>query len=85
MTWTLLLSGSLRAARYQQPELVLEVEFCDGAIHCYYRVPERTFQELLRAESKGRFFNLHIRKEFPSHRIRRAGANSISGVSTADK
>jgi hypothetical protein len=44
------------------------------AIHRYSRVPERTFQELLRAESKGRFFNLHIRKVFPSHPIRRAGA-----------
>ena len=85
MTWTLLHSSSLRAARYQEPELVLELEFCDGAIHRYSRVPERTFQELLRAESKGKFFNLHIRKTFPSHRIRRAGANSISGVSTAGK
>jgi hypothetical protein len=79
MAWILLDSGSLRAARYQEPELVLEVEFCDGAIHRYSRVPERTFQELLRADSKGRFFNLHIRKTFPSHRIRHAGANSISG------
>jgi hypothetical protein len=83
MAWILLDSGSLRAARYEEPELVLEVEFCDGAIHRYSWVPERTFQELLRADSKGRFFNLHIRKTFPSHRIRRAGANSISGVPTA--
>jgi hypothetical protein len=85
MTWTLLDSGSLRAARYQEPELVLEVEFCDGAIHRYFRVPERTFQELLRADSKGRFFNLHIRKTFPSQRIRRAGVNLILEVSTAGK
>ena len=72
MAWIRLDSRSLRAARYEDPELVLELEFCDGAIHRYSQVPERTFQELLQAESKGRFFNLHIRKVFPSHPIRPA-------------
>jgi len=70
MTWILLDSRSLRAARYEEPEQALELEFCDGAIHRYFPVPQRMFQQFLRAESKGRYFNLHIRKLFPSHRIR---------------
>lgn len=72
MAWIRLDSRSLGAARYEKAGLVLELEFCDGAIHRYSQVPERTFQELLQAESKGRFFNLQIRKTFPSHPIRPA-------------
>ena len=83
MAWILLDSRSLRAARYQEPELVLELEFCDEAIHRYSQVPQRTFQQLLRAESKGRFFNLHIRKIFPSHQIRPAGMNYIGSTNSA--
>ena len=70
MAWIPLDSSSLRAVRYEELELVLELKFYDGAIHRYFRVPEQTVQELLRAESKGRYFNLHIRKTFPSHQIR---------------
>ena len=74
MAWILLDSRSLRAARYEEPQLVHELEFCDGAIHRYSRVPKRTFQQLLRAESKVRFFNFHIRRVFPFQPTRPAAA-----------
>jgi hypothetical protein len=79
MDWMLLESGTLRAARYQEPELVLDLEFCDGSIHRYLLVPEQTFQELLGAESKGRYFNLHIRTVFASRQVRRSAVLGATG------
>jgi len=72
MDWIALNSTSLQAARYQQERSVLELKFCDGAIYHYAPVPQPTFEEFLRAESKGRYFNLYIRKNFAWERTRPA-------------
>jgi hypothetical protein len=64
MSWIPLNSTAIHAARYVQAESLLELEFCDGAIYRSCAVPEPTFQEFLQAESKGRYFNLHLRKKF---------------------
>jgi hypothetical protein len=72
MTWIPLNSTSLHSARYQQETTLLELVFSDGAMYAYFPVPEPTFAEFLRAESQGRYFNLHIRKEFFHYRIRPA-------------
>ncbi|MGH9721406.1 MAG: KTSC domain-containing protein, partial [Bryobacteraceae bacterium] len=54
-----------------------ELEFHSGAIYHYFEVPLETYRELLQADSKGRYFNQHIRNCFrfqqirrPAHRIR---------------
>jgi len=72
MTWIPLNSTSLHSARYQQETTLLELVFSDGAIYGYFPVPERTFDEFLRTESQGRFFNLHIRTQFSYYKIRPA-------------
>jgi hypothetical protein len=64
MNWIPLTSTAIRAARYLQPESILDVEFCNGTIYRYQAVPETTFEQLLQAESKGRFFNLRVRPKF---------------------
>lgn len=52
------------------PELrLLEVEFRSGRFHQYFDVPEQTCNELLTAESKGRYFNTNIRNRFASKQI----------------
>jgi hypothetical protein len=58
-------STSLNAATYQDQSAFLELEFRSGAIYRYLGVPERVYQKLLSAESKGRYFNQHIRNCFP--------------------
>jgi hypothetical protein len=75
MTWIRLNSTAIQAARYIQAESLLELEFCDGAIYRSYAVPEPTFQAFLRAESKGRYFNLHLRKKFVFDTVRPAASN----------
>jgi len=65
-------STSLNAATYQDQSAHLELEFRSGAIYRYSAVPALVYQELLRAESKGRYFNQHIRNRFTHAKIKPA-------------
>ena len=67
-------SSSLHAATYQDPCAVLELEFKSGAIYRYFGIPAHTFQALLRAQSKGGFFNSRIRNRFAYVKIHSASA-----------
>lgn len=62
-------SSSLNAATFQDHSASLELEFRSGAIYRYSDVPAQVYQELLRAESKGRYFNQHIRNRFSYTKI----------------
>jgi KTSC domain-containing protein len=53
---------------------VLEIRFCNGGLYQYLDVPESVLAELMRAESKGRFFNESIRGRFPAVRLERQAA-----------
>jgi|GraSoiStandDraft_43_1057313.scaffolds.fasta_scaffold663663_2 hypothetical protein len=66
--WTDLNSTSLKAAAYL--EALLELEFTSGAIYRYFGVPAETYGALLRAQSKGTYFNQHIRNRFAYAKIR---------------
>ncbi|MEP7286385.1 MAG: KTSC domain-containing protein [Chloroflexota bacterium] len=48
---------------------VLEIEFESGRIYQYYDVPEAIYEEMLKAESKGKYFNSHIRGKFKYQEI----------------
>jgi len=69
-------STSLNAAIYQDQGASLELEFRGGAIYRYIGVPARVYQELLSAESKGRYFNLHIRNRFTYEKIGSASSSA---------
>jgi len=69
-------STSLNAATYQDQSAFLELEFQSGEIYRYLAVPVQTYQELLRAESKGRYFNQHIRNRFTYTKIDPAGGGA---------
>jgi hypothetical protein len=62
-------STSLNAATYQDQSALLELEFRSGAVYRYSGVPAQTYQQLLMAESKGRYFNQHIRNRFTVTKI----------------
>jgi len=57
-------STLLHAVTYQDQCAVLELEFRSGAVYRYFGIPQQTFEELLRAESKGGYFNSRIRNRF---------------------
>lgn len=49
--------------------VVLEVEFESGRVYQYFDVPIAVYLEFLTAESKGKYFNAHIRNEYPYQEI----------------
>lgn len=49
--------------------MVLEIEFESGRIYQYYDVPVSVYMELMAAESKGKYFNAHIRNEYKYQEI----------------
>jgi hypothetical protein len=65
MTMLRVQSRSLSAVGYEERQKRLRVEFNSGKIYNYFGVPEETFRDLMKAESKGRFLNRWIRDSFP--------------------
>jgi hypothetical protein len=48
---------------------VLEIRFESGRIYQYYDVPQEIFDEMVAAQSKGKYFNSHIRGRYPYREI----------------
>lgn len=46
----------------------LELKFCSGGTYRYFAVPETVVEAFLAAESKGAYFNRHVRDRFPCQR-----------------
>lgn len=53
---------------YGNRDRTLEVEFRNGAVYRYLGVPRTVHEALMKAESKGSFFNLHVRESYPYER-----------------
>jgi KTSC domain len=58
----------LQSVTYDEEQQTLDVLFANGRKYRYFEVPEIVVAGLIRAESKGRFFNERIRDSFPSAR-----------------
>jgi len=65
-------STVLAWVRYLSAENMLQVGIRDGKVYEYSGVPDQTYRELLVAESKGRYYNHHIRNDFPCQRLHRS-------------
>jgi hypothetical protein len=48
---------------------VLEIEFESGRVYQYYDVPEDIYEAILASDSKGRYFNTHVRGKYPYQEI----------------
>jgi KTSC domain len=71
-------SSSLALLSYDRRQAILQVEFRDGTAYQYAGVPLRTYHSLLKADSKGAYFNHYIRSRFP-HAALRVAASITSG------
>jgi hypothetical protein len=69
-------SSSLDSVGYEKD--VLEVSFRNGGLYRYFDVPEEMLVALMRAESKGQFFNRHIRGVYRCERLRRGGPMRVT-------
>ena len=63
-------STTLAWVTYSPDQCVLELGFRTGKVYAYFDVPLPTYLELLHADSKGRYFNLHIRNHFRAQPVR---------------
>lgn len=68
-------SSSIESVGYERS--VLEVSFRNGGLYQYFDVPEELVVMLMRAESKGSFFNRQIRGRFASTRLKAPQAAPI--------
>ena len=57
-------SDVIHAIGYADEVQVLEVIFNNGQIYQYRNVPRAAFEQLMAAESKGKYFQENIRDEF---------------------
>lgn len=58
-------STVIRRFSYRPEARALDVEFVSGRRYRYYGVPEGVASRFGSAFSKGRFFNTHIRDDYP--------------------
>jgi hypothetical protein len=62
-------SSMMRSVGYDDVHAVLEIEFVTGTVYRYHAVPRREWTGLMEAESKGRYFDAHIRDKYPMRRV----------------
>jgi len=62
-------STTLRSAGHDAQSTVLELQFRNGAVYQYFLVPRGVYGDLMRAESKGGYFNQNIRARYPYQRV----------------
>jgi len=69
MNRTTVSSSNVAEVGYDSATMTLEVAFCNGTIYQYFDVPEAVYQELMRAESIGKFLNAHIKNSYRYARV----------------
>ena len=67
-------SSTMVSVGYNGQDKILEIEFTSGAVYQYMDVPAVVHKALMRAESKGRYFNSEIRDSYNYQPVGRAGA-----------
>ena len=69
MNVTAVESSTLATIAYDRTRALLQLEFNSRALYQYLGVPAAVHEALLRASSKGSYFNQAIRGKFPCSRI----------------
>ena len=62
-------SSSISSVAYAPRSQTLDVHFTNGAAYRYFDVPPTTYDEMLAAPSKGRYFHRAVRPVFAYQRI----------------
>ena len=57
-------SSNVAEVGYDPATMILEVKFLNGSVYQYFDVPESLYQELLHAESVGRFLHAQIKNSY---------------------
>lgn len=63
-------SSNLASVGYDEATSVLEIEFNHGGIYQYFDVPQQTYEELMGAESHGKYFSRHIKNVYEFGKVK---------------
>jgi hypothetical protein len=74
--WEPVKSRMLSAVAYNHDWQQLYLKFGSGDVYCYRDVPVEKYQELVAADSKGKYVQNHIRKRYPHQRIHSASSTA---------
>ncbi len=62
-------SSNLASIGYDSENEILEVEFNHGGIYHYFDVPHDVYEELMNAESHGKYFSANIRNDYEYQKL----------------
>ena len=62
-------SSNLSAVGYNSFQMILEIEFNDGAVYRYFGVPQNVYSGLMSATSHGKYFHAYIRNNYRYSRV----------------
>ena len=62
-------SSNLKSVGFDEKSHVLEIQFHHGGIYRYHDVPAETHAALMKAESKGKYFQTNIRNKFRFEKV----------------
>lgn len=63
-------SSNISSIGYDISSKILEVEFNDGSIYEYYRVPEHVYQGIMAASSHGTYLSQNVKGNYQYKKIR---------------
>ncbi|WP_136687483.1 KTSC domain-containing protein [Halorhabdus amylolytica] len=63
-------SSNLSSVGYDETNQVLEIEFNGGRVYQYFDVPKRIHQELMNANSHGKYFHRNIKDNYSHDQIK---------------
>ncbi len=70
MIWADVNSSNIARIGYDAEASILEMEFKNGNAYEYYEVPQYEYDNLMVADSKGKYANKNIYKRYRQSRIR---------------
>ena len=63
-------SSNIEAITYLKPEKLLRINFKNGSVYEWKKVPLTKYKKLLEAESKGKYFSREIKGKYTSTKIK---------------
>ncbi len=63
-------SSGIKSVGYSKRKHILELEFANGAVYRYINVPRSVHHDLMATESKARYYDQFIKRNYPSQRVR---------------
>ena len=64
------ISNAIALIGYSKRRHIVEIEFVNGAVYRYLEVAPSVYRELMAADSKARYYDTHIKGNYPSVRVR---------------